>query len=180
MNPYAIIAALVVWGATGAGAWFYRAHIDAQDVAAAQDAVAAASARATEQAQHAADLATQAAQNAADARAAALQATIDQQRTNYETQLAKSRAALRHLPACPVPVGDVSMLVVSPPAAGSGSGSLQANPGPSPGGASGGTVDAGALIASCETNRAAFDRNLDRLNACIGAYDAARSEVSAK
>jgi hypothetical protein len=180
MNPWAIVAALVIWGATGAGAWFYRAHIDAQDVTDAQDAVAAASARAAEMSKASADAATQAAQAAADARSLALQTIIDKQKAQYDSQLEKARAALRRLPSCPVPVNDVGMLVIQSPTAGSGSGGVQADTRSSAGSAPGGTVDASALIASCEVNRAAFERNINRLNACINAFDSARAEVNAK
>jgi hypothetical protein len=178
MNPYAIIAALVIWIGTGAGAWLYRAHIDSQDVTDAQNAVAAASAKVAEASQLAAAKATQSSQEQADARALTLQKMIDDQRKSYESQLAKSRAALRNLPSCPVPDSAVGMLISSPAATGSGSGGAQKDPGPVSGGSASGTVDASSLIASCESNRAAFDRNLWRLNSCIASYDAARAEVN--
>ncbi len=176
MNPTIIAIALGIWIATGLGSWFYRGHMDEAAIHDAQDKVIAATAQAATAAKTAADEATKKAQDAADQRAASFQQTIDDQRSTYEKQLADSRAKLRHLPACPVPVADISLLLDYPKDRDSRR--TQADPGPVPGGQTGGTVDASAIIANCEFNRGSFERNRARLNQCITDYDAARTEVN--
>lgn len=168
-NPYAIIAALVLWIGTGAGAWFYRAHLDAGDVQAARAVDALASEAAVKKARDEADARTAALQAATDTRASDLQRLVDSSRNSY----AKLKSI--RMPVCPVAVADVGLLIGP---ASSGGSSANANTGSGTGNQDGGTVDARAIIEACELNRGAFERNAARLSACISSYDAARTIVN--
>jgi hypothetical protein len=169
VNAYFAGGAALLWLASIGGAYAYRAHQDAGAVEAAQTSDALESARMVQVSMAAGEKITQAAQDASDMRSASLEAQINQSRSAY-ANLPKI-----HVSACPVPIGDVGMLVGP---ANAGSSSVAANPGAAPANPQPGSVDAGAIILACEVNRGAFDRNLSRLDACISAYDAARAEVN--
>ena len=178
MNPTIVAIALALWIATGLGSWFYRGHIDEGEVKAAQDAIAATTARVAEASQKAAADATKAAQDDADKRATTFQQQIDNQRNSYEQKLLAARIALRRMPSCPVPLDAIGVLLDT--AKSTSSSSPAPNPRPGPGSSNSGTVEASVVIANCEYNRGAFDRVSSRLAACIASYDAARAEINAK
>jgi hypothetical protein len=169
-NPWALVAALLLWFGTAAGVWFYRGHIDSTAVLEAQERIEKKYALAAEQAQKDAETKTLQLQAQADSTASTLQLQLDAERKQHAQQLAASRAALKNLPACPVPIADVGVLLQPQGAIGDAKGGPPADAGR---GAPGGTVDASTIIATCEVNKGAFDRNLARLQACIGLYDSA-------
>ena len=170
-SPYAVIAALVVWIGSVGGVWFYRGHIDSTAVLEAQERIENKYAQAAAQAQKDAETHSLALQAQADSRALALQQSLDVERTQYAKQLADSRAALRKLPKCPVPVAAVGMLLDTQS---TGSVAKDSAPRDTPGNPSVGTVDASAIIATCEINKRRFEANWARANACFSMYDDAR------
>jgi hypothetical protein len=159
-----------VWLASVCGAYAYRAHQDADAVAAQETADALESARMVQVSMAAGEKITQAAQDAADMRSATLESDLNKSRSDY-ANLPKIRMA-----KCSVPIADIGMLI-SP--ANAGGSSVAQDSGVGLRYPAGGSVDAGAVLAACEVNRGAFERNLSRLDACIASYDAARAMINA-
>ena len=160
-----IILAVAMFGSGFA----YRAHLDAGLVGAQRTADQLDATRALNAAQKVKEATTAQLQASADQTAADLTAKLEKSRSDY-AQISK-----QHLPHCPVAAADVGMLVGTYPIV---PGPVASPPGPGPADPPSGTVDSGALITACEVNRGTFDRNLDRLHACIDAYDAARTLIN--
>jgi len=176
-NPWAIVVALIVWGSSLAGAWFYRGHMDEAAQIAALDTLRLQYDAKVQLAQHQAEVETTQLQTAVGTIADNLNQKLADDRRSYVQQIHAAQAALAAVKPCPVPVDAVRLLVAPAPGGGGAAGADGAAAGAGPGPA-GGTVDASAVIASCEANRAAFDRNADRLDACIAAYNAVRLKIN--
>ena len=173
-NPWLIVVALGVWIVSVAGTWIYRGYLDSGQVVSAERGIAAKSGEVALKAAQDAARDARALQAAADVRSSRLQDQLDSARAEYD----KASQVLAHakLPSCPIPVADIRVLYA--PAAGTGGSAQNDHPGPGAGGPQGGTVDAAIVIANEELNRAAFERNLARLEQCIGQYDDVRAKVN--
>ena len=173
MNPYVVIAALLVWIGSSVGSFLYARHIDSMEVQDAEDRISQAAAHSVLVAQEAAEKKTQSAQAQADKKAQDLLARFAQERKQYAAQHAHDAEALSHLPACPVPRDDISVLLSAPGDNRAKEGNT-GNPGSAGASPDNRTVDAGQVILTCEVNKAAFERNAERLQSCISLYDNAR------
>jgi hypothetical protein len=174
-NPYVLLSILLVWLASVVGAFEYRAHIDAGDVAAARADDALAASRALTAALDEAQAKITALADSDAAAAAKLQRDLDQLKGEYSHEIATHHADLvRATASCAVPAADVGLLVAAT-GAGPDPGASGPVPAAGPVDTTGRTVAVSDLVESCESARGAFDRNAGRLRACIGAYDACRA-----
>lgn len=162
---YGGIAAFLV-GIGFAGAWAWQGEKLANLKLVYEKDLVAADTRA--------DKATKEAQDAANTIETTLTKQLADQHSAYEGRLAAARAALRKLPSCPVPVADLPGLYadanrfkLSNTAASAATDNDSR------------TVEAGAIIASCEDNRQTFDRNAAKLDACIAFYNQVRKDFQA-
>jgi cytoskeletal protein RodZ len=131
-----------------------------------------------EKANERADAQTTTAQNSVNAAEERLSQQLADQSAGYEARLSVSRAALARLHPCPVPVADIGMLLGP---ASSQDGHDARTPGVDHSGRTvdTGTVDAAAVIETCEANRITFERNAAKLNACIATYNDVRAIINA-
>ena len=152
---------------SAAGSWFFQeSRINAMKLV-DEKALVTANAKA--------DAATKRGQEEANTVETNLVVQLAKQRDDYETKLATSRAALRKLPSCPVPVDALYGLYSAPSHL-----KLPSTTSSTPVDNPSGTVEAGAVIASCEENREIFDRNATKLNACIAFYNQVQGSLKAK
>jgi hypothetical protein len=173
MNPWFLLARVGLTIAVFLGAWFYRGHIDAHETELALAKVAAESQKKVDLATAQADRDSRSLQAQADVQADRLKDQIDKSKAAYDAALL--RAKLAHVPACPVPIAGIGVLF-NPGR--EGGGATRENPAASGGRPQGGVVDATDIAVNAELNRGAFERNLDRLAECVGAYDRAIAIVN--
>lgn len=176
LNPWWIVVAIVTWGASLSSVWIYRGHIDAGDRQLAIDQITAQWQQAEAKAQQQSAKDTSDLQVAVGSIAQNLNQKLLNERLTYGIKIADAESKLAAI-RCPVSTELVGLLTAT---ASQSNGVPQAsNPGPGAGsGQASGAVEAGALIASCETNRLAFDRNADRLDACLAAYKQVKNTVN--
>jgi hypothetical protein len=178
LSAILIIAGLVGTIGSGAGAWFYRAHIDADDVKSALDARALVEQTAIADAykkgqEDSTELAT-----AQEQRAKQAEQDLAKEKADHANDIRNSHAALVAAAGkCTVRRSDVSVLdapaVPRPaaPAATAPAGQQRDDTG---------SVDAVTIIETCERNRYHFDANVAKLEQCIAAYNDARTKLTPK
>lgn len=157
-----IVATTVLVVGAFTGAWFYRGHVDSLENVAAIAKVQKQADKDT------ADL-RQIAANTHDS----LHQQLEDSDENYRRALDEARRQAAAIPRCPVPVAAVGVLVTGnqmPQTGSTGSAGGTAT--------TGGTVEAADVIASCEENRAIFERNRIRLDACRQFYEAVKKRYS--
>lgn len=179
-SPWAILAALAGIVVLVLSTWFYRGHLAGIEVKAAVSELTKRQDDANRTAQERSAQQTRSLQAAADVRAAQLQGQLQTQRKASNAQIASFHSQLVAAAGrCLVPRAALGVLDAGAAAVPGGS-TGPAAAGPGAGYPPGGSLAASAVIETCERARGAFDRNAERLGACIAAYDAARAKVNAR
>jgi hypothetical protein len=176
LSAILVIAGLVGTIGSGTTAWFYRAHIDADDVKSALDARALVEQNAIADAykkgqQDSTELATVQEQRAQQA-----EQDLAKEKADHANDIRNSHAALVAAAGkCTVRRSDVRVLdnpaVPGPaaPATTASAGQQRDDPG---------TVGVVTIIETCERNKDHFDANFGKLEQCVAAYNDLRSKLT--
>jgi hypothetical protein len=178
LSAILVIAGLLGTIGSGTAAWFYRAHIDADDVKSALDARALVEQTAIAEAykkgqQDSTELAT-----AQEQRAKQAEQDLAKEKADHANDIRNSHAALVAAAGkCTVRRSDVRVLdtptVPGPtaPTATAPAGQQRDDTG---------TVGIVTVIETCERNKDHFDANFGKLEQCVAAYNDLRSKLIQK
>jgi len=176
LKLYLVIFLLLLWIVTGVGGFVYRGHLDAADTKAKIDEITLAADTKVSNAENKALRDERELNTKGKVETQRLQDQIDAQKDTYER--ARRQLASARIPACPIPIGAIRLLMSSNPG-GESHRPAPADPGPGPRASESGTVDVTAIILNAESNRLAFDREQARHKACLDRYNDVRATLNA-